>query len=181
MQVTFTQSEDDIIRYSLWQQWESPERRGRRLMIRYLPSAFFAAVILVMFPDPAEGLGFLPWWTLLFLVVAGALPIFILPYLVRALIEDKNKSFLEAEENKMLLAEQTISLRKEGVVLQTPSASGIIEWQKFSRVEDVKELLLLSLAESSAIIIPHRAFGSAQARLDFKREAESLLGQNKKA
>ncbi len=181
MQVKYSQTEDDLVKYSVYYQLEAPERRINRIMLFALPSLIFFLFVAIIGFLPQFDILALPIWMLIIIFLLGLSPALLMSLFLKKLVEERNRKFLQKDENKILLGHKNVFLSEQAIIMETATNRGQIDWKVVEKIVEITTHLLIILNNNSALIIPRIAFDTIETYLEFKKTAELYFAKNKAA
>jgi hypothetical protein len=177
MVVEYERTIEDFIEFNLYHISHSPSMR-RQILIGRGMGAFLVFLLLLgasyLFDRRLTVLAYI---TALFTstITFFLFPLFHHMETVRALRKAASEG-----DNRAVLGRQIISLSSDGISAQTQAGESRLNWSSIDRVAQSDKSIFLYISSTSALMIPKKAFSTAQTLQEFLDYVEAHREQKNK-
>jgi len=177
MEVRYKPSEDDLVALTWLEAKRSPTLRrqyfGTYFGVPTAVAGLWLAVVLLTSEDSAGHIG-----TGIAVVAFAVFWFFWWPAKYSKTIRKYVQTTLKEGRSRVQLAERHIVCDTLGIKTHTDFGDDTLKWQAIQRMEETNDRLFLFLAQFSAVVVPRRAFASAQEFQEFVGFVRQLYASN---
>ncbi|UCC61006.1 MAG: YcxB family protein [Dehalococcoidia bacterium] len=155
MDIEYENSMDDILALNLYHHQQAPSARRTRMLLHYGPPVILVIIFLAQVSIIGGSLVTgLPW-----LFFAGIWVIFV-PYSLRRAMKKKVARMVLENQDGGITGQHKLSLKSDSVTDQTGSGKTKTRWADVPKIVLTSSYLYIYISDTSAHIIPKRAFES---------------------
>jgi hypothetical protein len=167
MDIEYENSMDDILALNLYHHQQLPAARRTRMLLQYGPPVILVIIFLVQVSITGGSLvSSLPW-----LFFAGIWVIFV-PYSLRRAMKKRVTRMVLENQGGGITGRHKLSLKSDAVTDQTGSGKTKTRWADVPKLVVTGSYLYIYISDTSAHIIPKRAF---ESEAEFKEFVDTAM------
>lgn len=167
MDIEYENVMDDILALNLYHHQQSPSARRTRMLLQYAPPAILVIIFLVQASFTGGSLAS----SLPLLFFAGIWVIFV-PYSLRRSMKKKVARMVLENQDGGITGRHKLSLKSDAVTDQAGSGKTKTRWADVHKLVATNSYLYIYIGDTSAHIVPKRAF---ESEAEFRKFVDTAM------